>query len=129
MNTLKWRVCPKHCWEWIETSAWTCSSLCFCMRKSSLYRTSTQGTIKNTLCITLGARSSEVFYKKGVLRKFAMFTGKHLCQCLFFDKVAGLRTITLLKNRLWRRCFPVNFTKFLKTSFFIEHSWLLFLLS
>ena len=29
--------------------------------------------------------------KKGVLRNFAKFTGKHLCQSLFFNKVAGLR--------------------------------------
>ena len=28
--------------------------------------------------------------KKGVLRNFAKFTGKHLCQRLFFNKVAGL---------------------------------------
>ena len=33
----------------------------------------------------------EVFYKKGVLRKFAKFTGKRLCQSLFFNKVTGLR--------------------------------------
>ena len=25
---------------------------------------------------------------------------------------------TLLKKRLWRRCFPVNFEKFLRTPFF-----------
>ena len=39
------------------------------------------------------SRSSrtEVFCKKGVLRNFAKFTGKHLCQSLFFNKVAGLR--------------------------------------
>ena len=28
--------------------------------------------------------------KKGVLRNFTKFTEKHLCQCLFFNKVAGL---------------------------------------
>ena len=28
----------------------------------------------------------EVFYKKGVLKNFAQFTGKHLRQSLFFDK-------------------------------------------
>ena len=28
--------------------------------------------------------------RKGVLRNFAKFTGKHLCVSLFFDKVAGL---------------------------------------
>ena len=34
---------------------------------------------------------------------------------LFFNKVAGLRPATLLKKRLWHRCFPVNFAKFLRT--------------
>ena len=41
------------------------------------------------------------------------FTGKRLCQSLFFNKVAALRPATLLKDRLWRRCLPVNFSKFL----------------
>ena len=35
----------------------------------------------------------EVFYKKLVLKKFAKFTVKYLCQSLFFNKVAGLRQI------------------------------------
>ena len=29
----------------------------------------------------------DVFYKKGVLKNLAQFTGKHLHQSLFFDKV------------------------------------------
>ena len=33
----------------------------------------------------------EVFCKKGLLRNIAKFTGKHLCQILFFNNVAGLR--------------------------------------
>ena len=63
--------------------------------------------------------------KKGVLRNFAKFTGKHLCQRLFFNKVAGLGlgSATLLKKRLWHRCFQVNFAKFLRTPFLIEHVW------
>ena len=32
--------------------------------------------------------------KKGVLRNSIKFTGKHLCQSLFFNKVAGPRPIT-----------------------------------
>ena len=32
-----------------------------------------------------------VFLRKGVLGNSAKFTGKHLCQSLFFNKVAGLR--------------------------------------
>ena len=56
----------------------------------------------------------EVFCKKGVLRKFAKFTEK------------GLRPATLLKKRLWHRCFPVNFAKFQRTPFSTEHlRWLL----
>ena len=41
----------------------------------------------------------EVFYKKGVLRNFAKFTGKHLCQSLFFNKTAGLRSFFI--EYLW----------------------------
>ena len=74
------------------------------------------------------SRSSrpEVFCKKGVHENFTKLTGKHLCQSLFFSKVAGLRPAILLKKRLWHRCFPVNFAKFLRVPFFIEHlCWLL----
>ena len=53
--------------------------------------------------------------KKGALRNFTKFTGKHLCQSLFFNKVAG--QVFLLKKRLWHRCFPANFVKFLRTPF------------
>ena len=32
----------------------------------------------------------------------------------------------ILKRRLWHRCLPLNFSKFLRTPFFIEHlRWLL----
>ena len=36
----------------------------------------------------------------------------------FFNKVADIRPATLLKKRLWHRCFPVNFAKFLKHFFY-----------
>ena len=67
-----------------------------------------------------------MFCKKDVLRNFAKFTGKHLYQRLFFNKVAGLGPTTLLQKSLWDRCFPVNFAKFLRTLFSTEHlRWLL----
>ena len=53
----------------------------------------------------------EVFCKQGAVTNFAKFTGKHLFQSLFLNKVAGLRY------------FPVNFSKFLRTPFFTEHLW------
>ena len=64
-------------------------------------------------------RSSHQGYsvKKGILKNFTKFTEKHLCQSLFFNQVAGLRPATLLKKRLWHRCFLVNFVKFLKAPF------------
>ena len=65
---------------------------------------------------------SDVFCKKDVLRNFTKFTGKHLCQSLFFNKVAGL-----LKKRLWQRYFPVNFVKFPRTPFLTKHLWWLLL--
>ena len=48
---------------------------------------------------------SQMFYKIGVLKKFAKFSWKHL------------RPATMLKKRLQRRCFTVNFAKFLRTRF------------
>ena len=38
-------------------------------------------------------QSSRGVLEKGVLRNFVKFTGKHLCQSLFFNKVAGLNFI------------------------------------
>ena len=58
-----------------------------------------------------------VLYKKGVYKNFAKFTGKHLCQRLFFNQVAGLSAATLLKKGFWHRCFPVNYAKFLRAPF------------
>ena len=63
-----------------------------------------------------------MFYKKGANRNFAKFTGKHLYQSLFFNKVAILSPATLLKKKLRRRCFPVNFAEFLRTPF-SEYLW------
>ena len=83
----------------------------------------------NPIVISTFYRSSrpELFCRKGVLRNFAKFTGKHLCQSVFFNKVAPA---TLLKKRLWHRSFPVNFAKFLRTPFLTEHiRWLLLLLA
>ena len=48
---------------------------------------------------TIQKHPPEVFYeKKGVLRNFAKFTGKRLCQSIFLNKVAGLRPAILLKK-------------------------------
>ena len=41
---------------------------------------------------------SEMVFKVDVLKNFVNLTGKHLCQSLFFNKIAVLRAATLLTN-------------------------------
>ena len=51
--------------------------------------------------------------KRGVLKNFAVFTGKHQLESLF-DKIADLQ----VRERLLHSCFLVNIAKFLRKSFF-----------
>ena len=70
--------------------------------------------------IVVKKQPPEAFFKKAVLKNFAIFTGKHLCQSLFLNKVAGLRPVTLLKRVTNTGVFPVNIAKFLR-DYFTEH--------
>ena len=65
--------------------------------------------------ISLRSSHQRCSERKGVLSNFEKFTGKHLCQSLFFNEVAGFR---LWKERPWYRCFHVNFVKFRRTFFY-----------
>ena len=82
------------------------------------------------ICVLLFAKVAArgILWKKVVvLRNFAKFSWKHLCEILLFNNVASLRPATLFKKRLWHRCFHVNFAKFLRTPFLTEHFWWLLL--
>ena len=58
--------------------------------------------------------------KKGVLKNFSIFTGKHLCWSLF--KKISYQKETPTQD------FTVTLAKFLRTAFFTEHlGWLLLL--
>ena len=46
------------------------------------------------------SRLRRCFVRKGVLSNFAKFTGKHLCQSLFFNKAAGLKPF-FTEHLLW----------------------------
>ena len=72
-----------------------------------------------TFCNWVRSSRPKVFCKKGVLRNFIKFAGKHLCQIL--------RPATLLQKRLWHTCLTVNFVKFLRTTFLTEDLWWLLL--
>ena len=49
-----------------------------------------------------------MFCKKGVLKNFAKFTGKHLCQSLFLIKLQALRTPFFIEQRWWLLLFSRN---------------------
>ena len=83
---------------------------------------------ENCQCWLCRSSRLELFCKTGVLKNFTKFTGKHLCQRRFLNKVAGLRSTSLLKKRLCHRYFPVNFVNFLRAPFSIEHLWWLLLI-
>ena len=70
---------------------------------------------------------SQIFLKIGVEKKFRRFHRKTPVLESLFNKVAGLQACNFITNRLQHRCFPVKFTKFLRTLFLTEHLWWLFL--
>ena len=71
------------------------------------------------IIIIIRSSRLEVFCRKGILRNFAKFTGKHLYQSVFVNKVVGCAN--LLKKRLLQWWFSINFAKFLRAPFLTEH--------
>ena len=97
---------------------------CKTSRRSERWTRNRQQIIFKNVCISNvqnvdqkmnRSRHRRCSVRKGVLRNFAKFTGKHLWQSLFFNKVAGWGL--QLKKSLWHRCFPVNFARFLRKPF------------
>ena len=58
--------------------------------------------------------------RKGVHRNFAKFTGKHLRQSLFFNKVAG-GACNFIKKETLAQVFSCEFCEIFKNTFFTEH--------
>ena len=70
--------------------------------------------VREILEIICGSSHQRYSIKKGDVKNFVKFTGKNLWQR------------SLLAKRLWHRCFPLNFVKFLKTPFLTDTlRWLL----
>ena len=72
--------------------------------------------------IIFRSRHMQMFFKTGVIRNFAICTGKHLCWSLFLIKLQA----EPLPKRVLTQVIPVILAKFLRTTFFMEHlRWLL----
>ena len=52
--------------------------------------------------------------KKAILKHFVIFTRKHLCRGLFFNKAAGHQACNFIKKILQHRCYLVNIRKFIR---------------
>ena len=70
--------------------------------------------------------STYYFYVLQFHSSFGNLIVKMICFMQFF-LLSRLRPATLLKKRLWYRCFLVKFAKFLTTPFLKEHPWWLLL--
>ena len=102
--------------------------------------------------LVLNAFGILLFYSEPVVRRISKIHRKLTVTESFFNKVAGRlkkrlpqnsqestcvrvsvlisrrsEAATLLKKRTWHTCFPVNFGKFLRTPFIMEHLWWLLL--
>ena len=75
----------------------------------------------------LRSSCQEVFYKKGVLRNFAKFTGEHCARVSFLIKFQA--ACNFIKNNTQAQVYSCEFGQFLRTPFLTEHlRWLLLLL-
>ena len=60
--------------------------------------------------------------RKGVLKRFARFIGKLLCQRLFFNKVVGA-ACNFIKKESLAQVFSYEFCEIFKSTFLTEHFW------
>ena len=60
--------------------------------------------------------------RKVFLRNFTKFTGKHLCQSLFFNKVAGA-ACNFIKKETLAQVLSCKFCEISKNTFCTEHLW------
>ena len=99
---------------WIDQL--TCSqyklSECFCCKRAS-YK------ILSYIWLNVWSSYRRCSVKKGVPRNFAKFIGKHLCQSIFFNKVA--------KKEILAQVSSCEFCEISKNTIFTEHIWAILL--
>ena len=64
----------------------------------------------------------EVFYLKRCSLEFCKIHRKHLCQRLFFNKVAGL-ACNFIKKKTLTQALSCEFSEISKDTFLTEHLW------
>ena len=82
---------------------------CFLVNFAKFPRIPVLDNTTGRLLLIIQKQPSEVFCEKYVLRNFAKFIEKQLCQSIFFNKVAGLR-----KKETMAQVFSCKFCKMSK---------------
>ena len=77
---------------------------------------------KKIECLCRNSRQG--FFEKDFMRDFEEFTRNRQYQNLFFDEAKLCSNATALKTSPLRRCFLVNFMKFVRTPFFLDYHWM-----
>ena len=107
-------------WKWLRSAEINLFSVSSYFYFFKLWR------MRSFKTITFGVVSQMCSVKKAFLR-ISQDSQETPVQSLFLNIVAGVMPATLLKKRrLWHTYFLVNFAKFSRTPFFIEHLWWLF---
>ena len=77
-----------------------------------IFLSSSQRPVQNYQKRVYRSSRLDVVYKKGLLKNFAKFTGKHLCQSPFFNRVPGLPPVVASRYRIKHWMLRWFFSKF-----------------
>ena len=83
--------------EWVKRKFSYISKITFCNKPMHVTEV-LKGFLECRNPLTLQKRPPEMFYKKDVLKYFAIFTGKHICRDLCSIKLQSWRPTTLLNR-------------------------------
>ena len=73
------------------------------------------------LCYLFRSSHQRCSVRKVILRNFAKFAGKHLCQSLFLTKL--LAACNFITKETLAQVFSCEFCEISKNTFFTEHLW------
>ena len=112
----------KHLWTTVCVT-WTIiwsknilGTISFIQKSVSLHSVALDARARKALKQSTSKSSQQRFYiERAVLKKFAIFTGKHLTWSLVVIKLQALKTCNFMKKILQHRFFPVNIAKILRT--------------
>ena len=103
-----------------ETPNYTAQKIKFSVKENFIFCAVLAELICNSISPNARGSRSQIFFKIGVLKNFANFTGKHPCRSLFLIKSQARRPTALLK-RDSNTCVSLWNLWNLWTPFFTEH--------